>query len=501
MSSYQPLADTNDIYFAEYNISRLNLFNPNDADFLKGGYLGGGTTLPVWVNDSNHCESGYIPIMPNERLYWHLDGSNTFPWVTTAIYDEKKNYIENINPSILGYIENTGTKVKYIRISVHINDIDRLMINAIPTMDYYVPYNPLGMGVLSSENVYNKDDKDIIINKYISSEGEIRTYDGISESGFIPVKPNEVYYWTSGETTIWPWNAVTFFNRNKEYVTGIGNPSTTGYVVVPNNNAIVYMRISVAIAEMSTLVISKWHNVVKYVPYFDGKGLIEKILNPSDAPSETKIATYYETERAVRECCYINKCYFIDAGGGLGWARIKNDTTYTLDNIHQSNLGGYIFAEAIWRELKTIPTWKLSVPSSHNANNGEQWNGLTWYAYGTSITSITQGKYAPYVAEMAGLNLVNKGIPGGGIGDLGGYSHGQVRTAIMNTTDGKLDADLITLEVTANDTGDNVPLGTIYDTGNDTLLGCLNQCIRYLQENTNAQIVVFTSVASTTIPS
>ena len=61
----------------------------------------------------------------------------------------------------------------------------------------------------------------------------------------------------------------------------------------------------------------------------------------------------------------------------------------------------------------------------------------------------------------------------------------------MNTNDGKLEADLITLEVGANDTA--VSLGTIYDTGNDTFCGALNQCIRYLQKNTTAQIVVISS--------
>lgn len=130
-----------------------------------------------------------------------------------------------------------------------------------------------------------------------------------------------------------------------------------------------------------------------------------------------------------------------------------------------------------------------------------QWSGKTWYAYGTSITSVSQGTYVPYLAEMLNMNVVNKGIGGGGIGDLGAYSHGQVRNALMNTTDGKLNADLITLETTANDTGPNVPIGDIYDTDETTLCGCLNMCLRYLQKYTTAQIVVFTSVSITTEPS
>ena len=85
--------------------------------------------------------------------------------------------------------------------------------------------------------------------------------------------------------------------------------------------------------------------------------------------------------------------------------------------------------------------------------------------------------------------LTNKGISGGGI-----CANTLIKDAIMNTTDGKTNADLITLEIGANDTSS--ALGTIYDTGNDTFCGALNQCIRYLQKNTNAQIVVISSTNS-----
>ena len=129
-----------------------------------------------------------------------------------------------------------------------------------------------------------------------------------------------------------------------------------------------------------------------------------------------------------------------------------------------------------------------------------QWQGKTWYAYGTSITNTAaEGKYPTYLAQMSGMTLVNKGISGGGIGNLGAYSTGQVYNAICNTTDGKLNADLITLETGENDVDDangivtNLPLGTVYDTGRSTLAGCLNDCLQYLQANTNAQIVVIPS--------
>lgn len=121
---------------------------------------------------------------------------------------------------------------------------------------------------------------------------------------------------------------------------------------------------------------------------------------------------------------------------------------------------------------------------------GNHWFGKTWYAYGTSLTNTdSEGKYALYVEQLSGMNRVNMGVSGGRL--VGGDSSTNIKSKIMNVTDGKLTADLITLETGANDS--NATLGTIYDTGDDTYCGALNQCIRYLQANTNAQIVVITS--------
>ena len=114
-------------------------------------------------------------------------------------------------------------------------------------------------------------------------------------------------------------------------------------------------------------------------------------------------------------------------------------------------------------------------------------NGLAKHGMpnGTSLTATN--KYTNTVKELSGLTLVNKGISGGGIA----AGSKAIKTAIMKTTDGKLNADLITLEVGANDA--SVALGDIYDTSDSTFCGNLNQCIRYLQENTEAQIVVLSS--------
>ena len=120
------------------------------------------------------------------------------------------------------------------------------------------------------------------------------------------------------------------------------------------------------------------------------------------------------------------------------------------------------------------------------------WNGKLWYAYGTSMTSVQQGKYVPVVEKLSGLRVVNLGIPGGCL-TPDGYGKGNVKRAVMNLDDGKAEADLITLEVLPNEGGN---VGNIYDTDDESFCGCFNQCIRYLQENTKAQIVVIIMISS-----
>ena len=147
----------------------------------------------------------------------------------------------------------------------------------------------------------------------------------------------------------------------------------------------------------------------------------------------------------------------------------------------------YLNEKANTKELDGLIE-KINKLESEGGDN--HWKNKKWYAYGTSLTDIDNvGQYPKTVRDLSGLTLTNKGKSGGGI-----CANTLIKDAVMNTTDGKTSADLITLEVGANDT--SAILGTIYDTGDNTFCGALNQCIRYLQKNTNAQIVVISSTNS-----
>lgn len=191
-----------------------------------------------------------------------------------------------------------------------------------------------------------------------------------------------------------------------------------------------------------------------------------------------------------------------DAGPGMAFYDANND--YVAG--YQATIGddyGYVdrtievpenakYAKfTVYQDNETYGNFELYGILRASKYDASHWNGKKWYAYGTSLTSTSKGQYAPTVAADLGLELTNKGIVGGGLVD-----NGQIADAVMNITDGKLEADLITLEIGANDR--EATLGDPLDTGNDTICGVLNQCIRYLQENTDAQIVVMSSTVPKT---
>lgn len=143
-------------------------------------------------------------------------------------------------------------------------------------------------------------------------------------------------------------------------------------------------------------------------------------------------------------------------------------------------------AEEVWAYYTAVLSFS-SVPDF-----GNQWKGKSWYAYGTSLTSELQGKYVPFVAQFSGLNVTNKGIPGGGL-----VANRNVYNALNDLTDGKINADLITIEVGANDW--DVPLGDISGMDINTFCGALNHSLQTILMNCpKAQVVLMCSTRQRT---
>lgn len=285
-------------------------------------------------------------------------------------------------------------------------------------------------------NALNLEDTDILTGGFFESAQHWNANADFNQSGYIPVTGNRVYIYYANTKLFSRSTWVHFYDSDKKHI-GQSMTSTVNGYEVPENAA--YIRLPF-----------KTINSNSQMVFF---------LDAVDGFSES------QTSADGFDFVAYNEIIFTFHGGEIGLIENVENLQEDVENT-QSDIA----------EIKT----------SH-------WSGKQWYAYGTSLTSTEQGKYVPFVAEWSGLNVTNKGLPGGGIAN-----NTRVKDAVMNATDGKLSADLITLEVGANDI--SAELGTIYDTGNDTFCGALNQCIRYLQENTTAQIVVISSTTSRTNP-
>lgn len=109
-----------------------------------------------------------------------------------------------------------------------------------------------------------------------------------------------------------------------------------------------------------------------------------------------------------------------------------------------------------------------------------KWAGRTWVCLGDSLTennSRTTKHYFDYIAEKTGISVVNLGVSGTG------YMRRQDinRAFYQRVSDIPVDADVITIFGSGNDL--SLTLGTVTDTGTDTLCGCINATIDAIYES------------------
>jgi len=108
------------------------------------------------------------------------------------------------------------------------------------------------------------------------------------------------------------------------------------------------------------------------------------------------------------------------------------------------------------------------------------WRGKKWVCVGDSLTAEnirTTKHYFDYVADVTGITVVNMGYSGSGYARLSNENH----AFYQRISDCPTDADVVTIFGSFNDIGAGLPLGTVNDTGTDTLAGCINTTITNLQ--------------------
>ena len=138
--------------------------------------------------------------------------------------------------------------------------------NTSPTP--YQPYiTPVTKTVeLSSKNLFDKDNANIINNKYLNADGTLSNNNDFGISDYIKVKENFQY-------AIQPYKglsaSVCFYDKNKTYISGITLNNVNPYLTTPAN--CVYLRTSFRKADINIFQLEKGSTATSYVPYYNYK--------------------------------------------------------------------------------------------------------------------------------------------------------------------------------------------------------------------------------------
>ena len=110
----------------------------------------------------------------------------------------------------------------------------------------------------------------------------------------------------------------------------------------------------------------------------------------------------------------------------------------------------------------------------------KKWKNKKWVCVGDSLTAVnsrTTKHYFDYVAEKTGIATVNMGVSGTGYG----RQRENDKAFYQRISACPTDADVVTIFGSFNDLGAGLPIGSVDDTGTDTLAGCINTTITNLQ--------------------
>ena len=107
----------------------------------------------------------------------------------------------------------------------------------------------------------------------------------------------------------------------------------------------------------------------------------------------------------------------------------------------------------------------------------KRWNSKKWVVIGDSLTEHNlraSVHYYDFVKAATGINVVNLAVSGQG------YAKGS-DNFMAQSLNVPTDADVVTMFGSFNDLSANLPIGSVDDTGTDTLAGCVNTAITNIQ--------------------
>lgn len=143
---------------------------------------------------------------------------------------------------------------------------------------------------------------------------------------------------------------------------------------------------------------------------------------------------------------------------------------------------------AFVRVSSPISSMESSLYTVLEVKNPTKWVGKVWSSFGDSITQ--QIKWQPHVIEALGFVHYNHGIGGTKVADTTGTdTNAMCRDERINQLPSN--SNLITFMGGTNDWGNNVPLGTLSDTGTDTFYGAVKKVAEKLLTRFPDRRIVF----------
>ena len=413
-----------------------------------------------------------VPVTPGETLYfnWH------FKQLTITFFNSANNFVT------YGSYATTDSDV-----SIVIPDDPTIMYMSIPCR-----IGMCGGLIMSSERICNRGNVPEISSLYITSGNLTRL---TADSEFYHPQ-NLLGYVSKNSESETGWRVIFTEKGNIDF--GFGQ----GHIILARhrtNNW--FFAISTGInSDGSTLTPS---NAKLYI-FGPNNGYIE--LKQGEIIPSTWTKRFYNS-RIIKtddsQVVTLRSKYLSDTVR-FTYSQLAELTTGTAAEVSVSDIvpcSGCIClpqATTVYENTSIISFFSSEIVPAYSTidiSSGEtnHWMNKKWYCYGTSMTDISMNGYAEKLANLAGLEMHNFGIGGGGI--ISSLSHGgNVKNRVKTLSDGKAEADLITVEVIPNDMS-----GTLGDPTNpqaDTFVEALYDIIEYLQTNTNAQIVILIATRS-----
>ena len=441
----------------------------------------------------------------------------------TLVQTETDNFNTNAETKLTAYNQNDSQKTTAYNTNAteKLNTYNTNAENKVSEFNAQTEQIQTDISELKSDLVYTTLKLKFIKNAYVNTDGIVNNetfklykLDGISSDNIVLF--DVLTNWSTNSYK--PYERVYIEKTDGSFISLIKssyvyfNPSISQFIMMINNDIknIYYYDYVNYESEISIYLLNNNKNVVSFKNgELINNSFIEKPYDPFDYKCLTHF--YYKSSKVLGH--NKSKIYFwlflksgeklkltnvMQETAGFSFEVIKiSDNLLTADSIEVHSLGEKTYTatedcfvivnvdDGSTNEGVLLPKQYLEIINT----NDNSYKGMNGVAFGTSLTyrAQTTGGYLQYLPTMSGITFDNQGV---GSSKIYGNAESSILNKILNYTD-YADKNIVLIEGFVNDWYNNSPLGDIYDTGTDTVCGCLYNAIHHiLTTNNNITIVV-----------